>query len=255
MLADERRSLILEDLYNNGIVKVNELSEKYDVTVETVRRDISALQAQNLVRKVYGGAVPISSTVKDSLYASRETLHAKGKAAIGRFVAEKIHEGETILLGSGTTTLEIAKNLKHFNNLTVITNSFPVIMELISTKLNIFCLGGHVGNIDMNMIGAFTINALKEFHVDCAFITALGITIGAGVTCYSSEEAFFARQVRDQSGKLILVADSSKFGNNSLVIQGQLTDYDTIITDSNIDKTYLDEFAQNDVKLILAPVK
>lgn len=252
MLADERRALIMEELHTNGIVKVNELAKKFNITVETARRDISALQKMNLVNKIYGGAVLAGSTVKDSLYSTREALHANEKAAIGQFAASMIHDQDTIILGSGTTILEIAKNIKHLHNLTVITNSLPIILELLPTGMQIFCIGGKVGNVDMNMTGAFSLNALKDFHVDSAFITALGITPQTGVTCYTPEDSLFAKQIKKQASQTVLAMDSSKFGHNSLVIQGQVQDYDFIITDSNIPAGYITDFKKKDIDLMIA---
>lgn len=252
MLANERRALIIDELHTHGIVKVNELAKKFNITSETVRRDIAVLQEKNLVNKIYGGAVLASSIVKDSLYSTRETLHAKEKSAIGKLAASIIHDQDTIILGSGTTILEIAKNIKHLHNLTVITNSLPIILELLPTGMQIFCTGGAIGNVDMNMTGAFSLNALKSFHVDTAFITALGITKQAGVTCYTPEDSLFAKQIKRQSSQTILAMDSSKFGHNSLVVQGQVQDYDAIITDSNIPASYITDFNSNDINLMVA---
>lgn len=254
MLADERRALIMEELHTNEIVKINELAEKFNITVETARRDINALQKKNLVNKIYGGAVLAGSTIKDSLYSTREALCAREKAAIGSLAASMIHDQDTIILGSGTTILEIAKNIKHLHNLTVITNSLPIILELLPTGMQIFCIGGRVGNVDMNMTGAFSLNALKDFHVDTAFITALGITQEAGVTCYTPEDSLFAKQIKKQAGRTVLAMDSSKFGHNSLVIQGQIGDYDTIITDSNVSDSYITDFRNKDINLKVAQI-
>lgn len=252
MLAQERRALIMEELHANGIVKINELTKKFNITVETARRDIAALQEKNLVNKIYGGAVLAGTTIKDSLYSTRETLHPSEKAAIGKLAASLIHDQDTIILGSGTTILEIAKNIKHLHNLTVITNSLPIILELLPTGMQIFCTGGRIGNIDMNMTGAFSLNALKNFHVDTAFITALGITHETGVTCYTPEDALFSEQIRKQATQSVLAMDSSKFGHNSLVVEGQLQDYDIIITDSNISSEHVTDLRNNDINFMIA---
>lgn len=252
MLADERRALIMDELHKNGIVKVNELAKKFNITSETVRRDINLLQKRNLVNKIYGGAVLAGSTIKDSLYSTRETMHPKEKAAIGKLAASLIHDQDTIMLGSGTTTLEIAKNIKHLHNLTVITNSIPVILELLPTGMNIFCTGGAIGTVDLNMSDAFALNALKNYHVDMAFITALGITRQAGATCYTPEESLIAKQIKNQARQTILTVDSSKFGHNSLVVQGKIQEYDIIITDSNVPQSYITDFCNNDINLMVA---
>ena len=252
MLADERRTLIMDQLRTNGIIKVNEIAERFNVTTETARRDIAALQEKKLVNKIYGGAVVANPTIKDSLYSTRETLHAGEKSAIGKLAASMINDQDTIILGSGTTILEIAKNIKHLNNLTVITNSLPVISELMSTGIQIFCTGGSIGAIDMNMTGPFALDALKNFHVDTAFVTALGITPQTGVTCYTPDDALFAKQIRTQASQTILAMDSSKFGHNSLVVQGDIEDYDVIITDSNISPDYVSDFDNDDIHLMIA---
>ncbi len=255
MLADERRSMILEVLNAKGSIKVNDIAKRFDVTVETARRDIAALQEKKLAKKVYGGAVSIDDPIiKDSLYSAREVLYTAEKAAIGKLAASIVGENSTVFLGSGTTTLEIAKNLKHKSNVTVITNSIPVVLELMGTEISTFCIGGKVGGTDMNMTGSFSIIALKNFYDDYAFITGLGITLNTGVTCYSPEESTFAKEVKKQASKTILVMDSSKFGQNSLVVQGKVNDYDEIITDSNIAPQQLEEFKNHDIDLLIAGV-
>lgn len=254
MLAQERRNLIMKELHTNGIVKINELTQKFNVTVETARRDIAILQKKNLVKKIYGGAVLAGSTIKDVPLATRETMHAEEKAAIGKLAATLIRDQDTIILGSGTTTLQIAKSIKHLHNLSVITNSLPIILELSATGMQLFCTGGQIKNNDMNMTDVFSIEALKKFHVDIAFITALGVTQNAGVTCYTLEDAQFAKQVMAQASQTILAVDSSKFGNNSLVVQGEIQDYDTIITDSNIAPEYISELRSSDTNLMIAPL-
>ena len=135
MLARERHEIIIETLKNTHIIKITDIVKRFDVSNETARRDLEALQNQKLVKRIYGGAV-LTAPPSAEQYISRPMISQREKSAIGRACAAMINDGDTILIDTGTTMLEVARNLNHFN-ITVITNSLPIINELASSNATV----------------------------------------------------------------------------------------------------------------------
>ncbi|MDR2267069.1 MAG: DeoR/GlpR family DNA-binding transcription regulator, partial [Christensenellaceae bacterium] len=127
MLAQERRNYIIEMLKENNIVKVNELAKKFNITIETARHDLSILQDQGYVSRIYGGAVPLTSIARETQLNVRENSQRNQKISIGKAAAALIKPGETIFIDNGSTCLELARCVKNIPNLTVCSASIPVL--------------------------------------------------------------------------------------------------------------------------------
>ena len=179
MLAKDRRNEILKTLRTNGgIIKMTDIINTYGVSHETARRDIEALQDIGYVKRIHGGALLNSKMRTVDFSISTDTDEgADERECIGKVAATLINEGETVLLANGTTVLEVARHLKRFHNLTIITNSLPVVTELIDTNFSIFVLGGKIDNNELNMSGHLGVLALQNIYADKAFIGAGGVTI------------------------------------------------------------------------------
>lgn len=257
MLAKERQNEIMELLKNNKIIKITDIVKLFQVSHETVRRDLEALQEQNLVRRVYGGAILIED--KADIIPSQIPLPVGAgymeRAAIGRKAAELIHEGETILLAFGSTILETAKNIKSMKHITVLTNSISVLNELLDSDVEVYILGGRV-NVDEQTIGGqIACAALQNFFVDKAFISADGITLKGGISNYSNEESQLINAMIERANKTILVAHSSKFGVNSFSVTCPLQKAQSIVSDNYLCKKYQHEIQKMGIDLILADVE
>ncbi|MDR1619864.1 MAG: DeoR/GlpR family DNA-binding transcription regulator, partial [Clostridiales bacterium] len=214
--------------------------------------DLEALQDQKLVKRIYGGAILADPAEKLEQYASRISESHAEKSLIGQAAAKLINTGETILLDIGTTTLEIARHIKHMNNITVLTNSLPIMNELAGSNINLFSLGGRVNPDELSMFGKLTVDALQNFFVDKAFIGAGGVTFNGGLSDYNSEEAQVRQFIINRASQTILVADSNKFGINAFAVVCPLEKIDVIVSDDNLPKTFADGIRERKIELILA---
>lgn len=240
MLAIQRQAKILEYIEQNNSVRVKTLSEMFDVSVITIRRDLDALAAKGLVNKFYGGAsLPNdleSTKTKKDFFESREQIFLEEKRAIAREAVKLIQERNTIYLGLGTTAAEIAKliNDSDIKKLNIATNSFAVANIITNTDLSVFMVGGFSKIGEAGVVGETTVSMIKSFFFDLAFIGAGGITFDGGITEFYLHTAEIRKAVLERSSKKVLVADHSKFGKKAFAIVGPITSVDIIITDWRI---------------------
>ncbi|MBR4120159.1 MAG: DeoR/GlpR transcriptional regulator [Spirochaetales bacterium] len=240
MLAQERYAAIMKMIRETNIVKIGDIATKLKVSNETARRDLETLQDQKLLKRVHGGAVlidPITDSEPSQLTFSKAGISIEEKAAIGRAAAEMVRNGETIFLDIGSTTLQIARNLKMRSNLTVITNSIDIINELAGTNVDVIVLGGKLAKDDLHISSPITETMFEYYNVDRSFISCGGISRNGDITDYS-DLLLNRKVVRDHSNRLILVADSGKFGKKAMIKACDIKMMDTVITDTNLSEEY-----------------
>lgn len=250
MLARERQAAITEMVKVNNIVLIGQIAKEFGVSLETARRDLEALQDQGVVKRIHGGAIlsDISASVSSSQSKPSSYL---GKKAIGIKTASLIKEGETIFLGTGTTTLEVAHHLKSRGELTVITNSITIINELINTNIKVIVLGGTLKNDEQMIYSYATEQMFSQYFVDKAIFSCGGISDN-GVTDYG--DTLDRYNIAKHSKKTILLADSGKFGRTAKIKACDLDMVDMVIVDDNIDSKYVEKLKKKQVQVILAPV-
>jgi DeoR/GlpR family transcriptional regulator of sugar metabolism len=249
MQAKERHTLIMKLLLRDGFIRINDIAKQFNVSNETSRRDLEALQDRKLVKRVHGGAVIASPGVNRVSQENRRT-HSE-KNTIARAAAELVHPGETIFIDTGTTNLLFARNLKQKNDITVLSNSLFVLNELAESGIKLFGLGGEINPDELFMYGQVTVDALNNFWADKAFIGAGGVTIEDGISDYFIEESLVKRTFIDRSSKVILLANSEKFGQNSFAIAYPLTRVDVIVSDDKMSPEYRERILDLDIELIL----
>lgn len=258
MLAQERQNEILSLLVQRGsVVKMTELAQKFGASNETIRRDLAYMQQQQLIRRVYGGAVLAEQQSNNSARAIFSATRVKGqreREAIGRLAARQVCENETLLLGTGTTVLEVAKALKHLRHLTILTNSLLVAQELSDTSFDVYLLGGKLDCNEMFTCGEMGMSCLRGFFVDKTFIGAAGITFEYGISHFTNEDYTLRDEMLKRSNQVIVVAASEKFGHNGLCTRNTLDFVDMIVTDEQLDQTYLDGLKEREIKVLLAPL-
>lgn len=258
MLRKERQDQIYRMLQEQGSVKIPELTEALGVSVITIRRDLDEMVSKGLVEKVYGGAILAEKSKSEPVvyryFNSRLEQNRREKELIGIAAAKLVNEGETIVLNIGTTALQIAKNLRGFEDLTVITNSLPILNELANSRLNVYSLGGKLRGPGLALYGSLAFNSLNDFCVDKAFIGAGGVTLKNGITDHIRDSAELCAAIVQRSRHTILVTDSSKFGRDMSAVIGPLNTVGTIITDSGISKEYADGLREAGVELIIVDV-
>ncbi|MCG7344832.1 DeoR/GlpR family DNA-binding transcription regulator [Sporosarcina sp. ACRSL] len=251
MLPRERKKHILQLLEMYGKIDIVELSNELSVTPMTIRRDLDALEKERKLIRTHGGAVLPQGLIFEETYESKAGQAVEQKRLIAMEASSLIKENMTILLDSGTTTLEIAKILKHRENLTVITTDIKIAVELMNSKLDIIVVGGRLQNDVGALYGSLTELTLSEMHADLFFLGAHAVHPTLGVTTPSLEKAAVKKAMIQAAEKTFLVADSSKFNRKAFSKVCELTSLTKIITDQQISIKVVDEYAQY-TELIIA---
>lgn len=248
----ERRNEILRNLKENGSITVEELAEKLGVAQMTVRRDLKILQQNNMIERTFGGAILKEIIIPEIPYEEKSESNKEEKFRIADKASTFVKEGEVIILDAGTTNMEIARKIKDMKNIKVVTTDL-MIAALLSNNANIevICTGGQVQSLVGECIGTQAIEFLANINADVAFIGASSIDIEKGITTPSLDKSKLKRQMILSSEKVILVCDSSKFGNKSFVKVCSLDELDYIITDKRIDDEEVKEIIKINQNLIL----
>jgi len=251
MLANERYNKILNVLDLEGSVKSSKLVKTLEVSLETIRRDLENLEKQGLLKKVHGGAIPKVNGANNLPYTLREDKKKEEKQAVAGKALEYIDEGETIALNGSTTNVEIARLLKiKYNNLTVITNSLLIANELVEKEgINLILAGGIYNRREFSFLGENTVNALDKFSVDKSFISVGGVSLKRGITDFLEEEVQVQKKFIEIANEVIILADSSKIGNNSLIKICGLEDINFIITDPKLDENLKKKYLKNGIEI------
>ena len=236
MMMEERRARIVVMLKSERTVKVNSLVEEFNVSIETIRRDLEFLEERDFLKRVYGGAVRKGAFSDEPAYDLREVKNLEAKRAIAAEAAALISDGDTVLFDIGTTCLEVARLLSDRTGITIITNSFMIAKELAGSRCRVFVLGGQLRGGELSLSGFLTSEALEHFNADKAIIGAGGITLDRGITDYHPEEAAVRRLMIEHSKYSIVVADSSKFGVVAMNAVSTLKEIGILVTDSQIPK-------------------
>jgi len=253
MLAQERQGIILNLLHEQEVVKVSELCDRFNVSVETIRRDLDYLSKQGKLKRVYGGAVMVEKAATEPAYNYRFIKNESKKRKIGKETSKLIANGDTLIIDLGTTTLEVAKHLKHKKNLTVITNSLYIARELVDIPENrVILIGGNLRAGELTTSGIFVEEILKSFNVDKVIIGVGGITIENGISDYHLDEAR-ARKIMTTRGKhVIAVADHSKFDVEALVNICPIEEIDTLVTDDKVPSHIINQYKNRNLNVIIA---
>jgi DeoR family fructose operon transcriptional repressor len=255
--ADERRTLILEHLARDQMVKVVELSERFDVSEVSIRRDLDRLDRLGLLKRVHGGAVAIPSAALGQPHVAKMRHCIEEKERIGRAAAQMIRDGDRLIFDSGTTVLQIARNISgdllNAGHLTAITGSIPIVQELGPWKgIHLIVLGGiYLPDYEM-IVGPQTIEHLNGLHADKVFLGTDGLTFSHGVTTANLLEAEVDRSMVEAASEVIVVADSSKIGVIGLTTILPVTNIDKLITDDKAPSDFIAALREQGVEVILA---
>lgn len=228
-----RHQFILDQLFSNGQVFVHDLAEYFNVAQETIRRDLTKLESLKLLKKVHGGAVNIQSKFERD-FNQRAKLAADEKRAIALKAIEYIKSGDTLLIDFGTTTMEFAQQVKAINGLTVITNS-PLIAGIVqeNTSIETILIGGQFSASKYACLGSITLENIDEFSADYAVIGAGAVDVNKGIMDQNIDEAAVARKMLENSGKLIVLADSTKSHKHAVSLVCGWEKVDILVTTSN----------------------
>ncbi len=245
-----RRAEILEVLQDKGEISVLSLSKRYKISDVSIRNDLAHLEKKGLLIRTRGGAIKSQPVNFDLNLNQRLKTNYKEKQRIGKKAVEYIRDNYTIVMDNGSTVLEVARNLKGFKNLKLITNSLPI-ADLVADYpgIDVIIPGGEMRAEMRSLVGSMAEKSILNYHCDIAFLGADGIHFDMGISTPQIEEAALSEKMIQISNQVIVVSDSSKFGRKSFVKFGDLKEVDVIITDKSITEAELNTFNNLDVKM------
>jgi DeoR family transcriptional regulator of aga operon len=240
LLSEERRRAILKMLERDGRVLVADLARHFHTSQVTIRKDLDVLHADGLIHRAHGGALATQSgALEDPTLRDKEKVHRKEKLRIAEAAARMVSEGQVIILDSGTTTTAIARALRHFKNLTIITNAVNIAAELSGSAVEVILTGGTVRQNSFSLVGPIAEQTLRRLHADILFLGVDGFDVSYGLTTPNLQEAEVNRAMVEVANRTVVVCDSSKFGRRRLSQIVRLSALHQVITDRNISKSDL----------------
>nr|WP_256719056.1 DeoR/GlpR family DNA-binding transcription regulator [Paenibacillus odorifer] len=252
MFEEERKQKIVLFVEKNSRASVQELSQEMGVSESTVRRDLKELEEAKLLKRTHGGAVSLQSVNFEAAYPDKEDHLLDEKQRIARKAVEMIQEGDAILLDAGTTTLQIARELKNFSNIKVITNSIMALNELRDCRnIEVSITGGMLRPDTMAFVGPMTERSLDMVRVDKTFLATNGLDLREGITTPNMLEAATKRKMIAVAKQVILLADHSKLGQVSFSKVADVTEMDHCIIDSGASDKFIREITQLGVDFTL----
>ncbi len=253
MLNLERQAKILELIEEHGKVEVPDLSRRLSASEVTIRKDLKELQSRGLLRRAHGGAVRAETVSADPSLQIKAALHADEKRRIGQAAAALVSDGESLILDSGTTTLQVARHLKTCRGLKVITNALNVATELIGAdEVEVILLGGMLRQNSASLVGQFAEEMLRQFSVDKLFLAVDAVDLEFGLSTPNLDESRVNQAMVRAAKERILVADSSKFGRRSLSRIVPLADINKIVTDRGLSQSMQVALKELGIEIILA---
>ncbi|WP_110665601.1 DeoR/GlpR family transcriptional regulator [Salinicola halophilus] len=231
MTQQERHEAIVEMVKRHGYASIEQLAKTFEVTPQTVRRDLNLLADNGVLKRVHGGAGIESSTV-NTAYHTRKTLNLDAKRRIAELLADRIPDSSSLFINIGTSNEFIAEALCQHRGLEVITNNLNVAAILQhKTDFNVIVAGGQVRSRDGGIIGEATIDFINQFKVDFGIIGISGIDRDGSLLEFDYQEVRVAQAIIQNSRQVFLAADHSKFHRNAVVRQGNLAQLDAFFTD------------------------
>ncbi len=249
----ERQKQILFTLTKHGRLSVAEIVRQFAISEATARRDLESLASQGKVRRVHGGVIAIEQAPPELPILEREHEQADDKARLGLAAANLIRAKETIFLGSGTTVLEVARNLRRQpKELTVITNSLPVMNTLSGIKsIMVIALGGMLRESEMSFIGHITEQALSEVRADKVIMGTRGLSLEHGLTNDYLQETLTDRAILKIGREVIIVADHTKVNRVATALLAPLNVMNTLITDTKTDKKFILALKKKNIQVMV----
>ena len=253
MYATERQDAILATARLAGRVEVRELAESLDVTPETVRRDLTALERRGLLHRVHGGAIPVERHGVEQAVAERETRMSAEKDRIARAALDELPDGGAILLDAGTTTIRLAELLPADRELTVVTHSLPIASLLAGRPhLTLHLLGGVVRGRTLAAVGSWAEREMRDVYADVAFLGTNGFTVAQGLTTPDLAEAGIKRALVASARRTVVLADHTKIGRSEFAQVAPLSAVDTLVTDSGLEPDLADEIESAGTRVVRA---
>ncbi|MFG6150115.1 DeoR/GlpR family DNA-binding transcription regulator [Halobacillus sp. B23F22_1] len=251
MFMEERKAQILEYLRHMSRASVHDLSQQFNVSDSTIRRDLKELEETDSIKRTHGGAILLQPVSFEASIGDRKKDYITEKQAIAKKAVEFINPGDAILLDSGTTTYELVKELKSFSNLSIVTNSIIIMQELADIQgLDVMLLGGNVRRETSALVGPFAEQSLNMIRIDKAFIGTNGLDLKEGIiTTPNLTEARIKRMMITNSRHTILMTDHSKIGKVNFAKVADLSEIDFCIVDNQAPDHFEEDMNRYDVNV------
>ncbi|MBR5783325.1 MAG: DeoR/GlpR transcriptional regulator [Clostridia bacterium] len=243
----------------DGEVIISRVARELGVSIETIRRDINAMCAQNLLIKVHGGAVPAQAPISEAAYSQRKKTNNAVKGRIGKKAASLIKSNQVVAISTGSTLEAVASHIKGVHNLTVLTNSLPI-GEALSEMYErgefdgkVVLFGGQLHPTERLTFGAAVAEQIQNYFADIVFISAAAVSEN-GLMSTNTEEGNIITQLMSSGSRIVLVIESKKLGKRSVYRYGVLESIHAIVTDDEqeISEDMLALFKENNIELIIA---
>jgi DeoR family transcriptional regulator of aga operon len=252
LLNEERRRAILEILNREGRVLVLDLAKRFETSQVTIRKDLEELHAHGVIHRTHGGALPArEGALEDPTLREKEKLHRKEKLRIAEASARLVQEGQVVILDSGTTTTAIARALRHFQNLTIVTNAVNIAAELSGTAVEVILTGGTLRKNSFSLVGPIAEETLHRLNADLLFLGVDGFDVHYGLSTPNLLEAKVNRVMVEVAKRTVAACDSSKFGRRSLSLIAPPQALHEVITDRGAPKSDLKALQKAGIEVTL----
>ena len=252
MLSEERRRAILEIVNREGRVLVLDLAKRFETSQVTVRKDLEALHAHRLIHRTHGGALPArDGALEDPTLREKEKLHHQEKVRIAEAASRMVQEGQVVILDSGTTTTEIARTLRTFRKLTIVTNAVNIAAELSGTAVDVILTGGTLRKNSFSLVGPIAEETLHRLSADLLFLGVDGFDVHYGLSTPNLLEAKVNKVMVEVAKHTVAVCDSSKFGRRSLSLIVPPSALHEVVTDRGVPKSDLRVLKQVGIEVTL----
>lgn len=251
MTQELRKKYILDHLGKVDSISIQDIVEKCGVSEITARRDLGTLEKKGLLIRTHGGAIKSEITNGMFDFDKKSIKNRDNKIEICRFAADFVEDNDTIYLDCGTTTYYLSRFLTRLRNLRIITNSLPVVSELMPySNITVYLIGGELDNTRKALYGPMTDNLISRYKADKAFIGAGGVSLIHGLSSTDEKDASVTVKMAEAAQKVFLLCDSSKIEKDSYFTYSSLSLISYLITDKNINPEHLELYRNNKINIV-----
>ncbi len=253
MFAEERRNNLLQLIQDKKSLSVPETAVFFDVTEETIRRDLKLLESSGFLQRTHGGAILADDTKSEPSLEVRQGINIAGKDAIGLRAAKLVHDGDTIILDASTSALSLAKHLKNKEKLTVITNAEKIVLALSAcTNITLISTGGILRHESLSYVGRAAETMLSSIQAGKAFLSCRGFNPEKGFTDASEPESEIRKQMIRRSLQTIYLCDYTKMDRIGFITTAAVSDISTLIVDKVLPKDWIKAYHSAGVHIVVA---
>jgi DeoR family fructose operon transcriptional repressor len=251
LTAELRKRFVISYLEKNEFISIQEISTRCNISKITARRDLNELEKEGLLIRTHGGAIRTENSMRIFDFDNKAVRYKNEKIEICRFASSFINENDTIYMDCGTTVYYLARFITRFKNLRVITNSLPVVSELLPyPQIKTYLIGGELDNSRKALYGPMTETLLDRYKADKAFIGAGGVSINHGLSSIDEKEASVTRKMAEAAKCVFLLCDSSKLEKDSYFTYSSLMLVNYLITDQNAEPAILNLYKEKQINII-----